>query len=53
MIDPVLVFAAQSGSTADNFGMTATFDLQGNLYSGGTVFAIGYPFVTGSYSNFF
>ncbi|MBK6521913.1 MAG: hypothetical protein IPG08_06065 [Sphingobacteriaceae bacterium] len=38
VIDPVLVFAAQSGSTADNFGMTATFDLQGNLYSGGTVF---------------
>lgn len=53
VIDPVLVFAAQSGSTADNFGMTATFDLQGNLYSGGTIFDIGYPFVTGSYSNVF
>lgn len=53
VIDPVLVFAAQSGSTADNFGMTATFDLQGNLYSGGTIFDIGYPYVTGSYSNIF
>ncbi|MBI2721633.1 MAG: gliding motility-associated C-terminal domain-containing protein [Bacteroidetes bacterium] len=53
VIDPVLVFAAQAGSTADNFGMTATFDQQGNFYSGGTVFDIGYPFVTGSYSNFF
>ncbi len=53
VIDPVLVFAAQSGSFADNFGMTATFDLQGNLYSGGTIFDVGYPFVTGSYSNIF
>ncbi|MDP1799791.1 MAG: PKD domain-containing protein [Bacteroidota bacterium] len=53
VIDPVLVFAAQSGSLADNFGMTGTFDLQGNLYSGGTVFGSGYPFVTGSFSNLF
>jgi gliding motility-associated-like protein len=53
VIDPVLVFAAQSGSLADNFGMTATFDLQGNLFSGGTVFGAGYPFVVGSYSNIF
>lgn len=53
VIDPVLVFAAQSGSLADNFGMTATFDQSGNLYSGGTVFGAGYPFVTGSYSNVF
>ncbi len=53
VIDPVLVFAAQSGSLADNFGMTGTFDMQGNLYSGGTVFGSGYPYVTGSYSNLF
>ncbi|MCE3228564.1 MAG: domain containing protein [Bacteroidetes bacterium] len=53
IIDPVLVFAAQAGSTADNFGMTATFDQQGNLFSGGTVFDIGYPYVIGSYSNTF
>lgn len=53
VIDPVLVFAAQSGSTADNFGMTATYDKQGNLYSGGTVFDVGYPFVAGSYSSVF
>ncbi len=49
VIDPVLVFAAQSGSTADNFGMTATFDNQGNLYAGGTCFYQGYPVVAGSY----
>lgn len=53
IIDPVLAFAAQSGSTADNFGMTATYDSQGNLYAGGTVFALGYPTTTGAYSNVF
>ena len=53
VIDPILVFAAQSGSAADNFGMTATFDHQGNLYSGGTVFSIGYPVTLGAYSTSF
>ncbi|MDX2174673.1 MAG: PKD domain-containing protein [Bacteroidota bacterium] len=53
VIDPVLVFAAQSGSTADNFGMTATYDTQGNLYSGGTIFNIGYPVTVGAYSSSF
>jgi len=53
VIDPVLVFAAQSGSTADNFGMTATFDPQGNLYSGGTVFDPGYPTTNGAFDNSF
>lgn len=43
VIDPVLVFACSSGSTADNFGMTATYDSLGNLYSGGTCFNQGYP----------
>lgn len=49
IIDPVLVFACSSGSIADNFGMTATYDSQGNLYSGGTVFGIGYPTTLGAY----
>lgn len=49
IIDPILVFAAQSGSLADNFGMTATYDNNGNLYSGGTVFDNGYPTTTGAY----
>lgn len=49
IIDPILVFAAQSGSTADNFGMTATYDNGGNLYSGGTAFDIGYPTTPGAY----
>ncbi|MTI38913.1 PKD domain-containing protein [Fulvivirga lutimaris] len=34
-IDPTLIFSTYSGSTADNWGNTATFDDAGNLYSGG------------------
>ncbi len=49
VIDPVLVFAAQSGSLADNFGMTATYDNTGNLISGGTAFGNGYPTTVGAY----
>lgn len=37
IIDPVLVFVTYSGSTADNFGFTATYDKHGNLYAGGNV----------------
>jgi hypothetical protein len=50
IIDPVLVFAAQSGSTADNFGSTATWDAQQNLYAGGICFDVGYPTTVGAYS---
>jgi len=37
VIDPLLIFSTYSGSTADNWGNTATFDEQGHVYSGGTV----------------
>lgn len=53
VIDPILVFAAQSGSSADNFGMTATFDAQGNLYAGGTCFGNGYPVSFGAFDGTF
>jgi hypothetical protein len=43
IIDPELVFSTYSGSTADNWGSTATYDDQGNLYSAGIVFATGFP----------
>ena len=49
VIDPILVFACSSGSTADNFGMTATYDDAGNLYGGGTCFDQGYPVTLGAY----
>lgn len=50
VIDPTLIFSSYTGSTADNFGFTATYDQNGSLYGGGIVFAAGYPFVTGSFS---
>jgi len=49
IIDPTLIFATYSGATADNFGMTATYDLQGNLYAGGTSYGPGYPVTVGAY----
>jgi hypothetical protein len=36
-IDPTLIFSTFSGSFADNWGFTATYDSSGNLYSGGIV----------------
>ena len=49
VIDPVLIFSSYSGSTADNWGYTATYDKVGNLYSGGNVFNVGYPVTTGTF----
>jgi gliding motility-associated-like protein len=49
VIDPILVFACSSGSVADNFGMTATYDAVGNLYAGGTCFDQGYPTTLGAF----
>ncbi len=46
-IDPTLTFASYTGSTADNFGCTATYDDTGHLYGGGIVFGIGYPITLG------
>jgi len=37
VIDPVVVFSTFSGSYSDNWGFTATYDLQGNAYAGGNV----------------
>ncbi len=46
-IDPNITFGSYSGSTADNFGFTATYDNDGHLYGGGIVFGIGYPITVG------
>lgn len=48
VIDPVLVFGTLTGSTTDNWGFTATYDDEGNLYSGGIAFSFGYPTSTGA-----
>ena len=49
VIDPELVFSTYSGSSADNFGYTATYDKQGNLYAGSISFGPGYPTTLGAY----
>jgi gliding motility-associated-like protein len=50
IIDPVLLFSTYTGSTADNFGFTATYDDLKNTYVGGIVFSVGtYPTTTGSF----
>ena len=49
IIDPVLSFASYSGSTADNWGYTATYDEEGFLYAGGIAFGTGFPVTTGAY----
>ncbi len=48
-IDPVLEFSTMTGSSADNFGFTATYDDAGNFYAGGIVSASGYPITTGTF----
>lgn len=49
IIDPALVFSSFSGSTADNWGFTATNDAGGNLYAGGIVFGTGFPVTNGAF----
>ncbi len=50
IIDPIWIFSSLSGSTADNWGFTSTYDTLGNLYSAGIAFGNGYPTTVGAYS---
>ncbi|MEZ4722448.1 MAG: gliding motility-associated C-terminal domain-containing protein [Flavobacteriales bacterium] len=49
IIDPELVFSTFSGSTADNWGFTATPDHQGHAFSGSAASGTGYPTTSGAY----
>ena len=49
IIDPILTFATYTGSTADNWGYTATYDDNENMYIAGVAFAIGYPLSVGAF----
>ncbi|MGB3075317.1 MAG: SBBP repeat-containing protein, partial [Chitinophagales bacterium] len=48
IIDPTLIFSTYTGSAADNFGFTATYDAAGAMYLGGLVHSAGYPVSTGA-----
>lgn len=55
VIDPVvrLRFSTYTGSTADNWGTTGTYDSHKNTYTAGLVFNIGYPVSLGAYDTTF
>jgi gliding motility-associated-like protein len=49
VVDPTLIFSSFTRSTANNWGFTATHGPDGSLYSGGVVFAQGFPVNNGAY----
>jgi gliding motility-associated-like protein len=48
VIDPEITFSTYIGSTASNFGFTATDDPDGNLVAGSCIFQAGYPTTLGA-----
>lgn len=53
IIDPTLIFSTFTGSTADNWGYTATPAPDGSFYAGGIAFGPGFPVKPGSYQTVF
>ena len=53
VIDPEIAFSSYVGSVSDNFGFTASYDEEGNLYAGAIVFGSYYPITAGAYEDAF
>lgn len=53
VIDPTLIFSSFTGSTADEYGFTATPGPDGSLYSGGRVEGTGYRVTPGAFQTNF
>ena len=53
IIDPTEIFFSYSGSTADNWGFTATYGKDGSFYGGGIVFSKGFPVNENAYNKSF
>lgn len=53
IIDPTQIFFSYSGSTADNWGFTATYGRDGSFYGGGIAFGQGFPASPGSFDETF
>jgi gliding motility-associated-like protein len=49
IIDPQIVFSTYSGAISDNWSQTATYDDEGNLYAGGTIFGANFPTTLGAF----
>jgi gliding motility-associated-like protein len=48
VIDPFIVFCSFSGSSADNWGFTATYGPDGAMFGGGQVYGAGFPTQAGA-----
>lgn len=53
VIDPTVIFCSFTGSSADNWGYTATYGPDGSMYIGGIVYNNGYPVSVGAFSTVF
>lgn len=53
VIDPQLIFSSFTGSTADNWGYTATPGPDGSFFAGGITFGAGFPVSPGAYQTAF
>ncbi|MBI5856251.1 MAG: PKD domain-containing protein [Sphingobacteriales bacterium] len=53
IIDPVVIFGSFSGSSADNWGFTATYGPDESMFGGGIVFDNGFPVSTGAFQTIF
>ncbi|MBK9570904.1 MAG: PKD domain-containing protein [Chitinophagaceae bacterium] len=53
IIDPVVIFCSFSGSSADNWGFTATYGPDESMYGGGIVFNSGFPTSPGAFQTNF
>lgn len=53
IIDPTLIFSTFTGSTADNWGYTATPAPDGSFYAGGIAFSNGFPVSAGAFQTVF
>ncbi|UEG48550.1 PKD domain-containing protein [Ferruginibacter lapsinanis] len=49
VIDPTLIFSTFTGSTADNWGYTATPGPDGTMFAAGIAFDFGFPVSPGAY----
>ncbi len=49
VIDPAIIFSTFTGSSSDNWGMSASYDQQGNAYTAGISFGPGYPITLGAF----
>ena len=53
VIDPTLIFSTFTGSTAENWGFTATPGPDGSFYAAGIAMGSGYPVSAGAYQTVF